>query len=106
MSFAHYCNSGQHTNSWNSSRHSKSKHNAGVCQVGIELPLVNRALVEVHRELATVNIGAKDMATKNKNPWKTVKVTHDQLEKAQERIAQLEGNTTMTQQNPEPTSND
>ena len=30
------------------------------------------ALVEVHRELAKVTLGAKDMAIKNKNVWKTV----------------------------------
>ena len=41
------------------------KHNAGVCRVHIQLPPLNAALVEVHRELAKVNIRAKDMAIKN-----------------------------------------
>ena len=51
------------------------KRNAGVRRVGIELPPLNMALVEVHRELAKVTLGAKDMAIRNKNVWKTVKVT-------------------------------
>ena len=36
-------------------------------RIGIELPPLNTTLVEVHRELATVRHGAKDMATKNKH---------------------------------------
>ena len=51
------------------------KCNARVWWVGIELPPLNAALVEVHRELAEVRLGAKDMAIKNKNAWKTIKVT-------------------------------
>ena len=74
--------------------------------MGIELPPLNTALVEVHRELATVSMGAKDMAIKNKNVWKTVKLTQTQLQKAQERIAELERTTTTAQQNPGLTSND
>mgnify|MGYP000739397582 CR=1 FL=1 len=62
--------------------------------MGIELPPLNTALVEVHRELATVSMGAKDMAIKNKNVWKTVKLTQTQLQKAQERIAKLERSKT------------
>ena len=58
--------------------------------MGIELPPLNAALVEVHRELAKVSIGAKDMATKNKNVWKTVKQTQAKLQKANERIVELE----------------
>ena len=55
------------------------KHNAGVRRVHIQLPPLNAALVEVHRELAKVTIGAKDMATKNKNVWKAVKQTQVEL---------------------------
>ena len=76
------------------------KHNAGVRGVGIKLPPLNAALVEVHRELARVSLGAKDMAVKNKNVWKTVKITQDQLNKTQERITQLENNVTPTQDPP------
>ena len=36
-------------------------------RIGIELPPRNAALVEVHRELATVRHDAKDMVTKNKH---------------------------------------
>ena len=55
------------------------KRNAGDRQVGIELPPLNAALVEVHIELAKVNIGAKDMAIRNKNVWKVVKKTQAEL---------------------------
>ena len=48
---------------------------------GIELPPLNAALVKVHRELAKVSIGTKDMAIKNKNVWKTVKQTQAELTK-------------------------
>ena len=41
------------------------KRNTGVRRVGIKLPLLNMALVEVHRQLAKVMVGAKDMAIKN-----------------------------------------
>ena len=40
--------------------------NADEGRIGIELPLVNAAVVEFHRELATVRNHAKDMVTKNK----------------------------------------
>ena len=72
------------------------KRNVGVCQVGIELPPLNAALVEVHRELAKVSIGAKDMANKNKDVSKAVKQTQVQLQKANERIAELEHGVTTT----------
>ena len=36
-------------------------------RIGIELAPLNTALVEVHRELATVRHGAKDKVTKNKH---------------------------------------
>ena len=39
--------------------------NADEGRIGIKLPPLNTALVEVHRELATVRHGAKDMVTKN-----------------------------------------
>ena len=74
--------------------------------MGIELPPLNAALVEMHGELAGVSVGAKDMAIKNKNIWKKVKLTQDQLQKAEERIAQLASNTTTTQHIPGPTPND
>ena len=48
--------------------------NVDIRPIGIELPSLNMALVEVRRELAMVTIGAKDMAAKNKNLWKTIKV--------------------------------
>ena len=82
------------------------KRNAGVPRVGIELPPLNVALVEIHRELARVSLGAKDMAVKNKNVWKTVKITQDQLNKPQERITKLENNTTTAQHLPTTTSHD
>ena len=74
------------------------KRNAGVRWVGIELPPLNTALVEVHRELAKVSIGAKDMAIENKNVWKTVKQTQAELHKANERITELERGVTSIQQ--------
>ena len=40
--------------------------NANEGRINIELPPLNAALVEVHRELTTVRNGAKDMVTKNK----------------------------------------
>ena len=40
--------------------------NADEGRIGIELPPLNAALVEVHRELTTVRNGAKHMVTKNK----------------------------------------
>ena len=76
------------------------ERNVGIRHMGIELPPLHATLVEVHRELARVSVGAKDMAIKNKNVWKKVKLTQDQLRKAQERIAQLESNTTTMQHIP------
>ena len=40
-------------------------------RIGIELPPLNTALVEVHHELPTVCNGAQDMVTKNKRTKKT-----------------------------------
>ena len=62
----------------------------------IELPPLNTAIIEVHRELAKVSMGAKDMSMKNKKDWKTVRLTQAQLKNAQERIAELDRNTTTT----------
>ena len=52
------------------------KRNTDIHWMGIKLPPLNRALVKVHRELATVIIG------KNKNQWKTINITQQQLGKA------------------------
>ena len=43
------------------------QQNTGIRRMGIELPPLNTTLVETHRELAKVSMGAKDMAIKNKN---------------------------------------
>ena len=51
------------------------QRNAGIHCMGIELAPLNTASIEVHRELAKVNMGAKHIAIKNKNVWKTVKLT-------------------------------
>ena len=48
------------------------------------------ALVEVHRELATVRNDAKHMVTKNKCLKKQEKYAHGQLAEAQRRISKLE----------------
>ena len=64
--------------------------NADEGRIGIELPPLNTALVEVHRELATVRHGAKDMVTKNKRLKKKEKYTQGQLAEAQRRISELE----------------
>ena len=45
--------------------------NADEGRIGIELPPLNAALVEVHRKLTTVRNDAKDMVTKNKCLKKT-----------------------------------
>ena len=66
------------------------KRNIGVQRVGIELPPLNIALVEVHRELATMQNGAKDMVLKNKSAKKAEKYAKQQLEEAQKTIAELE----------------
>ena len=56
--------------------------NADEGRIGIELPPLNAALVEVHRELATVRNGAKDMVTKNKRLKKQEKYAQGQLAEA------------------------
>ena len=66
------------------------QRNVDIRRMGIELPPLNTNLVEVHRELARVTMGAKDMATKNKNVWKTVKQAQAELRKAHDQIAELE----------------
>ena len=81
------------------------KRNAGIRRVGIELPPLNTALVEVHRELAHTTIGAKDMATKNTIVWKTVKRTKEELQKPNARIAELELGIVATSQLGESTDN-
>ena len=43
------------------------QRNVGIRRMGIELPPLNATLVEAHRELVKVTMGAKDMATRNKN---------------------------------------
>ena len=48
------------------------------------------ALVEVHRELATIRNGAKDMVIKNKLLKKKEKYAQGQLAEAQRRISELE----------------
>ena len=53
--------------------------NADEGRIGIELPPLNTALVEVHRELATIRHGAKDMVTKNKRLKKKEKYAQGQL---------------------------
>ena len=73
------------------------QRSAGIRRMGMELPPLNAALVEVHRELAKVSVGATDMTIKNKNVWKIVKLSQDQLQKAYEHIAQLESNTATAQ---------
>ena len=57
--------------------------NADEGRIGIELPPLNAALVEVHRELATVRNNAKDMVTKNKRLKKKEKYAQGQLAEAQ-----------------------
>mgnify|MGYP000040536942 CR=1 FL=1 len=64
--------------------------NADEGYVRIELPPLNTTLVEVHRELATVWVGAKDMVCKNKTAKKAEKYANQQLEEAQKTIAELE----------------
>ena len=56
--------------------------NADEGRIGIELPPLNAALVEVHQELATIRNGAKDMVTKNKRLKKQKKYAQGQLAKA------------------------
>ena len=57
--------------------------NADEGRIDIELPPLNAALVEVHRELATVRNNAKDMVTKNKRLKKKEKYAQGQLAEAQ-----------------------
>ena len=64
--------------------------NADEGRIGIKLPPLNAALVEVHRELATVQNGAKDMVTKTKHLKKQEKDAQGQLDEAQRRILELE----------------
>ena len=64
--------------------------NADEGRIGIELPPLNTALVEVHRELATVRHDAKDMVTKNKRLKKKDKYAQGQLAETQQRISELE----------------
>ena len=56
--------------------------NADEGRIGIELPPVNAALLEVHQELATVRNGAKDMVTKNKRLKKQEKYAQGQWAEA------------------------
>ena len=62
----------------------------GIRRMGIELPPLNAALVEVHRELAKVSLSTKDMAIKNKSAWNIVKQTQAELQKANKRITEFE----------------
>ena len=64
--------------------------NADEGRIGIELPPLNTALVEVHRELATVRHGAKDMVTRTKHLKRREKYANGQLAEAQKRISELE----------------
>ena len=64
--------------------------NADEGRIGIELPPLNAALVEVHQELVTVRHNAKDMVTKNKHLKKKEKYAQGQLAEAQRRIFELE----------------
>ena len=64
--------------------------NADEGRNGIEIPPLNAALVEVHRELTTVRHGAKDMVIKNKRLKKKEKYAQGQLAEAQRRISELE----------------
>ena len=64
--------------------------NADEGRIGIELPPLNAAMVQVHRELATVRNGAKDMVTKNKRLKKKEKYAQGQLAEGQRRISELE----------------
>ena len=59
-------------------------------RMGIELPPLNIALAEVHRELATMQNGAKDMVLKNKSAKKAEKYAKEQLEEGQKIVVELE----------------
>mgnify|MGYP000503494635 FL=1 len=59
-------------------------------RIGIELPPLNTAMVEIHSELATVRNDAKDMVTKTKHLKKKEKYAQNQLAEAQKRIMDLE----------------
>ena len=63
--------------------------NADEGRIGIELPPLNAALVEVHLELATVRNGAKDMVMKNKRLKKGEKYAQGQFAEAQRQISRL-----------------
>ena len=62
------------------------------------------ALVEVHRELATVRNGAKDMVRKFKRLEKKEKYTQGQLAEAQTRITDLEEQLQARRRNPTQTA--
>ena len=55
-------------------------------RIGIELPPLNTTLVEVHRELAMVRNGSRDMVTKKKCLKKAEKYAEQQLADAQKQI--------------------
>ena len=55
------------------------QRNTGIQRMAIELPPLNAALIEVHREMAKVSLGTKYMAIKNNSAWKTVKQTQAKL---------------------------
>ena len=74
--------------------------------MGIELPPLNAALVEAHRELVRVTMGAKDMATRTRNVWKTIKQTQAELRTSQVWIAELERDVNTAQHQPPTTSID
>ena len=44
------------------------QRNTGIQRMGIELSPLNMALVEVHRQLHRVSVGAKDMAINYRRP--------------------------------------
>ena len=63
--------------------------NADEGRIGIELPPLNAALVEVHWELAMVRNNAKYMVTKNKCLKKKEKYAQGSLAQAQRGISEL-----------------
>ena len=78
--------------------------NADEGRIGIQLPPLNAALVEVHRELATVHKGTNDMVTKNKRLKKKEKYVQGQLAKAHRRITELEEQLQAQPMGPHPTA--
>ena len=73
-------------------------------RIGIELPPLNTALVEFHRELITVRNDAKYMVTKNKRLKKKEKYAQGQLAEAQRRITELEEQLQARPMDPHPTA--